>query len=292
MNRKHHDLIVRWAKCREAVVYVLHKGTWAEVQDPHWSAQREYRVIEPEYAEAWDLFLKGELDILVSGRWILATDAPMFQLPPDQYRRAGAHTKERALAEANPDAEIWAKVGVGYTWICTCRPAWHTNSQYKVVLPKYKVLWLLYLRGELQELKQGAWHRVEGVPALDRPLDQYRPEYHAGKYRLAHSRTDAEVWVCGGEYKIWEVTDEPNWQKDLNYRVILPEYAEAWQAYLDGCLQIKGCDGWCDWNPAIVPTFNHGLSHYRRRLTVLKYVKADGTRGELEVSSYEVQNDN
>lgn len=358
--RKHHDLIVRWAKNQEAEVYVWWSGKWQKTAAPHWYSCDRYRVIEPEYFEAWDLFLRGELELFINGVWVLAKNAPLFEQspenyrkayhvglrkqwqehggevwaleagwrqydnpswgehltyklvepeykdlwqayldgvleidgfdgwqkwvagvprfndPPSNYRRAGAHANERALAEANPNAEVWVK-RAGCDWQRTILPVWHTNSQYKVVLPEYKVLWLLYLRGELQELKQGAWHTVEGVPALDRPLDRYRPKHHADKYKLARNRTDASVWVCGEEkFKIWEVTDEPKWRKDLIYRVILPEHKDLWQAYLDGTLLFRGGCGWGLWSGERAPQFNASADRYKVAEYNLEYKDENG----------------
>ena len=75
---------------------------------------------------------------------------------------------------------------------------------------------------------------------------------------------DAVVWVFVNEWVIQSAP--PRWLEKNDYKTILPEYAEAWQAFLDGELQaiIHGADDWVDW-PARSPAFDLPSTHYRRK---------------------------
>ena len=75
---------------------------------------------------------------------------------------------------------------------------------------------------------------------------------------------DAVVWVFVNEWVIQSAP--PRWLEKNEYKTILPEYAEAWQAFLDGQLQviIHSTDDWVDWR-WLSPAFDLPSTHYRRK---------------------------
>ena len=87
---------------------------------------------------------------------------------------------------------------------------------------------------------------------------------HADEIKKWADNKDAVVWFFDGEWR--SVSGYPQWFEKYDYKTILPEYAEAWQAFLDGELQVIGHpdDDWVDWceNP---PAFDMSSSHYRRK---------------------------
>ena len=87
---------------------------------------------------------------------------------------------------------------------------------------------------------------------------------HADEIKKWADNKDAVVWVFDHEWVV--LKGYPHWLEGNDYKTILPEYAEAWQAFLDGELQVIGHpdDDWVDWceNP---PAFDMSSSHYRRK---------------------------
>lgn len=88
---------------------------------------------------------------------------------------------------------------------------------------------------------------------------------HSNLIKLWADNKDATVWT-NDFYRGWTDDWYPAWLEDVEYRVILPEYKEAWQAYLDGELQV-GDDGrdWIDWGTGDAPMFDSPPSDYRRK---------------------------
>ena len=87
---------------------------------------------------------------------------------------------------------------------------------------------------------------------------------HADLIKKWADNENAEVWVYETVHtKKWTITKVPTWERNSKYSVVLPEYKEAWQAYLDGELQISLLGEWEDWNAGI-PVFDNPPERYRR----------------------------
>ena len=57
---------------------------------------------------------------------------------------------------------------------------------------------------------------------------------------------------------------DPHWSPEVQYKTILPEYAEAWRAWLDGELEVLGYkDEWALF--AKLPSFANSPEYYRRK---------------------------
>ena len=86
---------------------------------------------------------------------------------------------------------------------------------------------------------------------------------HAAEIKKWADNKDAVVWY---DSYGWRVVEGPLWLEENDYKTILPEYAEAWQAFLDGELQVimHHDDDWVDWREQ-PPVFDMSSSHYRRK---------------------------
>ena len=91
-KRKHADEIKKWADNKDAVVWFF-DGEWrAATAYPQWYEKYDYKTILPEYAELWQAFLDGELQVgdpdLNGVVWVdWCEQPPAFDLPPECYRR-------------------------------------------------------------------------------------------------------------------------------------------------------------------------------------------------------------
>jgi len=89
---------------------------------------------------------------------------------------------------------------------------------------------------------------------------------HAEEIKKWAENKDAVVWRFDCEW--WCGKGCPQWFEKYDYKTILPEYAELWQAFLDDELQVADPDNygvvWVDWceHP---PAFDLPPDHYRRR---------------------------
>lgn len=91
---------------------------------------------------------------------------------------------------------------------------------------------------------------------------------HADWIRLWLENEDSEVWFKSKSGK-WYPIKHPTWEDD-EYRVILPEFKEAWQAYMDGELQVRHHHfqhqhEWWEYHEGDPPLFDMLPSNYRRR---------------------------
>lgn len=92
-KRAHADEIIKWASDENAVVFCRSfdptgESEWITLPDPHWSPEVQYKTILPEYAEAWQAWLDGELEVLShKDEWVLFAKLPSFSNPPEFYRR-------------------------------------------------------------------------------------------------------------------------------------------------------------------------------------------------------------
>ena len=95
-KRKHADEIIKWASNKDSVVFCRSfkptgETEWIPVSgDPSWLSKVEYKTILPEYAEAWQAWLDGELQVTGHNRgwWDLSSKGPpRFDNPPEDYRR-------------------------------------------------------------------------------------------------------------------------------------------------------------------------------------------------------------
>ena len=97
---------------------------------------------------------------------------------------------------------------------------------------------------------------------------------HADLIKLWADNADAVVWQLNGfGSNEWVAIAPPYYWCSSTYAVILPEYAEAWQAYLDGALQIQAEGAWCDWSPTMYhhPAFTDHPGNYRRKPAQPRY---------------------
>ena len=93
-KRAHADEIIKWASDEDAVVfYRFGGGKWSSTSGGlSWLHSLEYKTILPEYAEAWQAWLDGELQIRDETGWFAwfavdDDDVPGFDLDPEEYRR-------------------------------------------------------------------------------------------------------------------------------------------------------------------------------------------------------------
>ena len=92
-KRAHADEIIKWASDKDSVVFCRSfdptgESEWITVPDPHWSPEVQYKTILPEYAEAWQAWLDGELEVLgYKDEWVLFAKLPSFANSPEYYRR-------------------------------------------------------------------------------------------------------------------------------------------------------------------------------------------------------------
>ena len=90
MDRKHAKEIRLWLDNPNAVVWCHSNKAWWVDHNPTWSSRYRYRVILPEYKEAWQAYLDGELETLSYGftdRWRSWTSEPKLLREPNCYRR-------------------------------------------------------------------------------------------------------------------------------------------------------------------------------------------------------------
>lgn len=87
---------------------------------------------------------------------------------------------------------------------------------------------------------------------------------HSEEIKKWADNKDAVVWIFVYEWVVLKAY--PHWLEENDYKTILPEYAEAWQAFLDGELEVTGHhdDDWEDW-PGQPPAFDLPSAHYRRK---------------------------
>lgn len=90
---------------------------------------------------------------------------------------------------------------------------------------------------------------------------------HANDIILWAKNVDAEAWFFHDDKRGWESIAFPSWYPEETYKVILPQYKEAWLAYLDGELQYltPGSLEWKDYVSSEVPKFTNPDSYYRRK---------------------------
>ena len=93
---------------------------------------------------------------------------------------------------------------------------------------------------------------------------------HAEMIKKWLDNPDCEVWFIDVNHgKEWrKVTGNPLWGQGDRYVVVLPEYKEAWQAYLDDELETKFEyeDEWHGWGREyVVPMFSSPPECYRRQ---------------------------
>ena len=75
---------------------------------------------------------------------------------------------------------------------------------------------------------------------------------------------DSVVWRNMGMF--WAaILPEPRWLPGCEYKTILPEYADAWHAWLDGELQIFNDRRWRDFSCKTPPFFGEPPEKYRRK---------------------------
>jgi len=82
------------------------------------------------------------------------------------------------------------------------------------------------------------------------------------------SNSDSLVYCHDKVNRNWnQVIQSPAWRESENYRVVLPGYQDAWEAFLAGTLQMKSRDGeWTDWDFSDgAPHFDKGVEYYRRK---------------------------
>ena len=103
MKHKHYDLIVEAAANTDIVVFCNNSihGTWGKAATPYvWHPINKYKLIYPEYLEAWNAYIDGELEFYSSG-WVDWKEycsnchfdknrAPFLKSSPDKYRRKGS----------------------------------------------------------------------------------------------------------------------------------------------------------------------------------------------------------
>ena len=96
---------------------------------------------------------------------------------------------------------------------------------------------------------------------------------HADLIKLWAENADAVVWQLNGfGSNEWVAIAPPYyWCSITKYAVILPEYAEAWQAFLDGALQESSNYDWDDWSCTAPPSFCKSPECYRRKPAQPRY---------------------
>lgn len=88
---------------------------------------------------------------------------------------------------------------------------------------------------------------------------------HANLIKKWADNNDCQIWYYDKNEEKWENTPFPSWEPTLQYVVVLKEYAEAWQAWIDGELQILMSGGWTEWGFPFPPQFTDKASDYRRK---------------------------
>ena len=110
-KRAHADEIIKWSSDKDAVVFCRNSTTisgepeWYPTEGvPLWFPTLQYKTILPEYAEAWQAWLDGELQIRDETGWFAwfavdDDDVPGFDLDPEEYRRIPKEPECNAEAE-------------------------------------------------------------------------------------------------------------------------------------------------------------------------------------------------
>jgi hypothetical protein len=89
---------------------------------------------------------------------------------------------------------------------------------------------------------------------------------HADLIKKWADNDDSHIWYYNKYTEEWEKCPLPIWEKTVQYAVILKEYAEAWQAWMDGELQVVTVEGkWTEWPGLRPPSFDAPASNYRRK---------------------------
>ena len=100
-KRAHADEIIKWSSDKDSVVFCRSfdptgESEWIPVPDPHWSPEVQYKTILPEYADAWQAWLDGELQVKGLSKWFTyGLCVPDFGLEPEKYRRKPKEEKEQ-----------------------------------------------------------------------------------------------------------------------------------------------------------------------------------------------------
>ena len=100
---------------------------------------------------------------------------------------------------------------------------------------------------------------------IERTLDMSK-RAHAGEIAKWASDKDSVVFCRSfdptGESE-WIAVPDPHWSPEVQYKTILPEYAEAWKAWLDGELEVLSHkEEWVLF--AELPSFANSPEFYRR----------------------------
>ena len=92
---------------------------------------------------------------------------------------------------------------------------------------------------------------------------------HADQMIKLANNSDAVVWCKSrkkGEWVKLKGIGSASWNPENEYRTILPEFADMWQAFLDGELEFRPtheCE-WEKWTITRGPNFNSPIENYRR----------------------------
>ena len=118
-KRAHADEIIKWANNKDAVVFCRNstpdpgEPEWSpSLGEPLWFPSLESKTILPEYAEAWQAWLDGELQIFNDRGWrdFSCKTPPFFDSRPENYRRKPKEPECNAEAEQpNELAELKAQ---------------------------------------------------------------------------------------------------------------------------------------------------------------------------------------
>lgn len=125
--RKHVQQIIEWAKNRDATVWGnANDGYWVRDPLPIWDSTYKYKIIYPQYLEAWRWYLTDRLEVKSiphSTSWHRVqydpsgNYTPSFQYSPDQYRKW--EPSPYKIIIVGPDGEVnpsdlsdedWAKL--------------------------------------------------------------------------------------------------------------------------------------------------------------------------------------
>jgi len=103
-------------------LYMNHSDTWVLWSNPSWSDREKYKVVPPEYAEAWQAWCDGECQLYCGpAGWCPLTkeEGIDFTCPPEDYRRRPKDSGTITLtAEDEEEEKLFEKLKrEGYT-IC------------------------------------------------------------------------------------------------------------------------------------------------------------------------------
>ena len=97
---------------------------------------------------------------------------------------------------------------------------------------------------------------------------------HSGLIRLWSDTwyEECEVWSKHNSEEKWTQPKNPMWYPNTKYRVIHDDYKEAWQAWLDGELQVLTCSDDSEWKDMPEePIFVFAPDRYRRKPKIQRY---------------------